>query len=238
MVDAAGPVAPLGTHEQLILLLQLGVLLGLALLLGRLAVRLRLPAVVGELAAGVLLGPSLLAHLAPSVSTWLLPHDPVQQHLLDAVGLVGVLLLVGVTGMHVDLDLVRRTGVRAAGVSAGGLLIPLATGVGLGFLLPASVSGRGGAVFAMFLGVAMCVSAIPVISKILLELRLLHRGIGQLIMTAAAIDDIAGWLLLSVVSAVATHGLRAAQIVLSVGSLVAVVTIAVVLGRPAVRGAL
>ena len=231
----ASPVAPLASHDVLVLLLQLSTLLGLALLLGRLAVRLRMPALVGELAAGVLLGPSLLAHLAPGLSAWLLPHDPVQQHLLDAVGLLGVLLLVGITGMHIDLDLVRRQGVTAAWVSAGGLLVPLAAGVGIGFLLPTSVAGSDRPVFAMFLGVALCVSAIPVISKILLEMRLLHRTVGQLIVSAAAVDDIAGWLMLSVVSAIATNGLRAGQVVWSVAALVGVVAVAAVLGRPAVR---
>lgn len=232
---AAHPVAPIGAHELLVLLMQLGLLLGLALVLGRLATALRMPAVVGELAAGVLVGPSLLAHLAPGLSAWLVPHEPVQQHLLDAVGLLGVLLLVGITGMHIDLDLVRRKGVTAAWVSTGGLLVPLGAGIGLGFLLPTAVAGTGRPVFAMFLGVAMCVSAIPVISKILLEMRLLHRNIGQLIVSAAAVDDIAGWLMLSIVSAMATNGLRAGQVGWSVASLAGVVVLAAVIGRTAVR---
>src|SRR5574342_902744 len=159
MVVAVAPIAPIGAHELLVLLLQIGMLLGLALLLGQGAVRLRMPAVVGELAAGVLLGPSLFAHVAPGASAWLLPHDPVQQHLLDAIGQLGVLLLVGITGMHIDLGLVRRKGATAARVSAGGLLIPLGLGIGLGFLLPRALVPADRTVFALFLGVAMCVSA-------------------------------------------------------------------------------
>lgn len=234
----ASPVAPMAAHETLVLLLQLGTLLGLALLLGRLSIRLGMPALVGELAAGVLLGPSLLAHLAPGLSGWLFPPDPVQQHLLDSVGLLGVLLLVGITGMHIDLDLVRRQGTTAAWVSAGGLLVPLGIGIGVGFLLPASVAGDDRRVFALFLGVAMCVSAIPVISKILLEMGLLHRSIGQLIVSAAAVDDIAGWLMLSVVSAMATHGLRGGEVAWSIASLAAVIAIAALFGRPVVRACL
>src|SRR4029450_5296454 len=235
MFIAAGPVAPMATHEMLVLLLQIGLLLGLALLLGRLAVRLHMPAVVGELTAGVLVGPSLLAHAAPGLSAWLFPHDPAQQHLLDAVGLVGVLLLVGITGMHIDLDLVRRKGITATWVSAGGLVVPLAAGIGLGFLLPTSIAGDGRLVFAMFMGVAMCVSAIPVISKILLEMRLLHRNIGQLIVSAAAVDDIARWLMLSVASPRATNGLRSGQVVVSVAYLGGVVAVAAFVGRPVGR---
>ena len=210
LATAAGPIAPIGAHQLLVFLLQIGLLLGLALALGRLAAGMSMPAVVGELAAGVLLGPSLLGHVAPGLSGWLLPRQPEQLHMLDAVGQLGVLLLVGVTGMHIDLGLVRRKGATAAWVSAGGLLVPLGLGVGWGFLLPGSLvpDGAERPVLALFLGVAMAVSAIPVIAKILLELRLLHRDIGQLVICAAAVDDIVGWFLLSVASAMATVGVH------------------------------
>jgi Kef-type K+ transport system membrane component KefB len=234
------PVAPLGAHQLLVFLLQIGLLLGVAVLLGRLAQRLRMPAVVGELCAGVLLGPSLLANLAPGVSAWLLPLRADQVHLLDAVGQLGVLLLVGLTGMNIDLGLARRQGPTAARVSLGGLLVPLASGIGLGFVLPAQLAGGDAdrLPFALFVGVAMCVSAIPVIAKTLLEMRLLHRNVGQLIISAAAVDDIVGWLLLSVVSAMATTGVRAGQIALSVVYLAATIGFACLLGRPIVRAVL
>ncbi|OKK00804.1 cation:proton antiporter [Amycolatopsis sp. CB00013] len=236
----ADPVAPISAHGMLLFLLQLGLLLGLAFALGRLAIRLKMPAVVGELTAGVLIGPSVLAHLAPGLSAWLLPHDATQLNLLDAVGQLGVLLLVGITGMHMDLKLVRRKGGPAAWTSAGGLLVPLGLGVGLGFVLPASLipAGTDRAVFALFLGVAMGVSAIPVIAKTLLEMRLLHRDIGQLIVSAAAVDDIVGWLLLSVVSALAVTGLVAGQVAFSIAGLLVVLVLTVVAGRPLVNASL
>lgn len=235
-VADAVPVAPIGAHGILVLLLQLGLLLALALLLGRLAARLRMPAVVGELSAGVLIGPSLLAHAAPGVSAWLVPHDAAQLHLLDAVGQLGVLLLVGITGMHLDLKLLRRKGTAAGWVSAGGLVVPLGLGVGFGYLLPAELlpAGTDRTVLALFMGVAMAVSAIPVIAKTLLEMRLLHRNVGQLIMSAAAVDDIVGWLLLSMVSALAVTGVVAGQLALSVGLLLAVLLLTAVVGRPVV----
>lgn len=237
MTAFAAPLSPIGAHPMLVFLLQLTVLLGMAFALGRLATRFSMPAVVGELAAGVVLGPSLLAHAAPGLSSWLFPANAEQIHLLDAVGQVGVLLLVGFTGMHVDTGLVRRKGRTAAWVSLGGLLIPLALGVAVGMVLPTALFSENAEqlVFALFLGVAMCVSAIPVIAKALLELKLLHRNIGQLTVSAAAVDDIVGWSLLSVVSAMATAGLRAGQVALTLGSLAAVLLIAVLVGRPVVR---
>ncbi|MEV0388550.1 cation:proton antiporter [Nonomuraea sp. NPDC050643] len=234
------PVATLTAGQLLLFLLQVSLLLTLALCLGRLAARLGLPAVVGELLVGVLLGPSLLGHTFPQVSAWLLPRDPAQFHLLDAFAQVGVLLLVGLTGMQMDLGLVRRRKAAAAYVSLAGLIIPLGLGVAIGFLLPASLRGPAAqpVVFALFLGVAMCVSAIPVIAKTLIDMNLLHRNIGQLTLTAGIIDDIFGWLMLSVVSAMATQGARAGHAVLSLLYLVITVAIAVLLGRRLAGGPL
>jgi Kef-type K+ transport system membrane component KefB len=236
MILSAGPVPPIDAHHMLVFLLQIGLLLGAALVLGRLAQRLGMAAVVGELCAGVLFGPSLLGHVSPALSAWLLPHEAAQLHLLDAVGQLGVLLLVGVTGMSIDLGLVRRRGGTAVGVSAGGLIVPLGLGVALGFALPAAllVHGTDRTVFACFIGVAMCVSAIPVIAKTLLEMRLLHRNIGQLIMSAASVDDVVGWLLLSVVSAMATTGIRAGHVAQSLVYLAAVILFICTIGRPIV----
>lgn len=240
MILAAAPPSPIGAHQMLVFLAQLAVLLGTAFALGRLATRVRLPAVVGELAAGVLLGPSLLGPLWPALSGWLFPADVAQIHLLDAVGQLGVLLLVGFTGMHLDLGLARRKGGAAAWVAAGGLLIPLGLGFAAGFALPAVMIGQDAdrPVFALFLGVAVCVSAIPVIAKVLLEMNLLHRDIGQLVITAAAVDDVVGWSLLAVVSGMAGAGFTLGHAALSVGALAVVAAVALVVGRPLVRKAL
>ncbi|WP_285777474.1 cation:proton antiporter [Microtetraspora sp. NBRC 13810] len=209
----------------------------MAIALGRLAMRFGMPAVVGELSVGVILGPSFLAHVAPDFSQWLFPAATEQFHLLDAVGQIGVLLLVGITGIHMDMGLVRRKGGTAAGVSLGGLVVPLAFGIGAGFLMPTSLipANTDVSVFALFLGVAMCVSAIPVIAKTLMDMKLLHRNIGQLTLTAGMIDDAIGWFLLSIVSAMATTGLRTGTVVTSLVYLVLVVVFAATVGRPLVR---
>ncbi|QUQ65309.1 cation:proton antiporter [Kutzneria sp. CA-103260] len=236
-MTTAAAVAPIGAHQLLIFLIQLGLLLVLALLLGRLATALRLPAVVGELCVGVLLGPTLLGHVAPGVSAWLLPTNPDQFHLLDAVGQFGLVGLVGVTGIEVDLRMVWRQRTAALRVGGAGLLIPFGLGLGAGLLLPAELLAKTGdrLVFAMFLGVALCVSAIPVIAKTLADMHLLHRNIGQLTLAAGTVDDVFGWLMLSVVAAMATGGVRAGAIGFSVLWLAVVVVVAITVGRPLVR---
>ncbi|MFD0659892.1 cation:proton antiporter [Thermocatellispora tengchongensis] len=236
----AAPIAPIAHHDLLVFLLQVGLLLMLAVGLGRLAMRFGMPAVVGELFVGVILGPSFLAWAAPGLHTWLFPASPEQYHLLDAVGQIGVLLLVGLTGMHMDMSLVRRRGGTAAGVSIGGLVIPLGLGIAAGFLLPKALipEGTDTTVFALFLGVAMCVSAIPVIAKTLMDMKLIHRNIGQLTLTAGMLDDAFGWFMLSIVSAMAVNAVSAGTVFTSLAYLAAIIVFALTIGRPIVRGAL
>ncbi|HEX8094415.1 cation:proton antiporter [Jatrophihabitans sp.] len=236
---AAGfaPLPQPAGHDLLVFLIQLGALLALALALGRLAARVGLPAVVGELLTGVLVGPSLLGHLAPGLWHWLFPSSAPQANMINAVAQVGVLLLVGLSGMHVDLGLIRRRGATAVRISLGGLLIPLVLGVSLGTVLPATMrsAGTDRATFACFLGVAMCVSAIPVIAKTLLDMKLLHRDVGQLTLAAGAVDDAVGWCLLSVVSAMAIGGVHGWRIALTVAEILAFLIAAAFIGRPVAR---
>jgi Kef-type K+ transport system membrane component KefB len=224
----------------LVFLLQVALLLGVALALGRLAMRLGLPALVGELLTGVLLGPSLLGAVAPGLLSFVLPNDAVQLHLLDAVGQLGVLLLVGITGVQLDAAMLRSRGVVGVKVSLSGLLLPLALGIAAGFLVPAALltDGTSRWVFALFLGVAMCVTAIPVIAKILADMGLLHRDLGQLTLAAGSVDDAVGWFLLSIVSAAATTGVRGGDVALHAAYLVLFLIAALVVGRPVVRWAM
>lgn len=224
---------------MLVFLVQVATLLLFATALGRAAVKVNLPAVVGELLAGVILGPSVLGHLAPDLHRWIFPAQPEQAHLLDVVGQIGVLLLVGITGAQLDLQLVRRRGAAAVRISMGGLLIPLILGVGTAFLLPADMMAGSTTrpTFALFLGVAMCVSAIPVIAKTLADMDLTHRDVGQLTLTAGMVDDAVGWFLLSIVSAMAADGLRRSTFSSSLLHLITFVALSALVGIPAVRWA-
>jgi Kef-type K+ transport system membrane component KefB len=235
------PLPALGGESLLVLLLAVSTLLLIATLLGRLAMRFGLPAIVGELATGVLLGPSLVDHFAPAVTAVLLPRTVEQMHLLDAVGQIGILLLVGLTGTHLDVAMVRRRKATAARISLSGLLLPLALGLVVGYLMPVSLTGAAAddrLIFAGFMGVAMCVSAIPVIAKTLSDMRLLHRDVGQLTLAAGTVDDAVGWFLLSVLSMAVVAGLSTGQVVLAFTWLVVFVLFALVVGRPLVRAAM
>ena len=201
-------LTPLGEHELLLFWVQLVVLLGAARGMGALMRRHGQPAVVGELAAGVLIGPSVFGRLFPELAAWIFPGGEVQSALLLAVAWLGIVLLLLVTGFETDLALLRRLGWPAFSLSTGSLLVPLALGFGLGWVVPAMFRGEGAdrLGFAMFLAVALSISALPVIAKILTDLDLMRRNVGQLTIAAGMANDLIGWILLGVVVGVFTAG--------------------------------
>jgi K+:H+ antiporter len=228
----------LSSDALLFFLVQAAVLAGTALLLGRLAGFIGLPPVTGELCAGVLLGSPLPGHLGSGLHGWLRLAQPAQSHLIDAVGQIGVLLLVGLSATQLDTGLLRREARVVARVGTTGLVVPFALGVAAGFVLPGSlIGGMGRDAFAFFLGVAMAVSALPVIAKTLLDMGLLERSIGQLTLAASLVDDAAGWLLLSALSAFVTvrAGQRAWHIVATLAFEAGVALAVVLVGRPLAR---
>ncbi|HSJ28362.1 MAG TPA: cation:proton antiporter [Acidimicrobiia bacterium] len=213
---------------------QVAILLLAARLLGGLARRLGQPGVVGEILAGVVLGPSLLAGLVPAVGEWIVPQTPVQGYLLETVALIGVMLLLVVTGLETDLALIRRRIRVAFGVAVGGLVLPFVTGLVLGFGLPDDLLADPDArtVFALFVATAMSISAIPVLAKVLMDLDLMRREIGQTMLAAGMIDDITGWTLLGLVTALAGAGVLTGAVVAETVLMVLVfVVVTATLGR-------
>jgi Kef-type K+ transport system membrane component KefB len=212
-VTGAAQAAPtvlksLPHHAVFLLLLQIAVLLAMARFLGEIMRKLGQPAVIGELVAGVVLGPSVLGALAPEVQAFIFPPVQSQADLLAVVSWLGVLFLILSTGFETDIGLIKRRGKYALIVSSFGISIPLISGVLYGFWLPddylADPDRR--LVFALFMAVSMSICAVPVIAKVLMDLKLIRRDIGQLILASAMTDDTVGWIMLSVVAGLATAG--------------------------------
>lgn len=199
---------PPGEHELLIFWVGLVVVVALARGLGLLARKIGQPAVIGELAAGIVLGPSVLGRLAPDTFEWLFPADDVQTAMLFTVAWLGVVMLLVVTGYETDLALIRRLG-RAAGiVSTGSLVVPMVFGLGVGLVMPTLFLGEQGdrTVFALFLAAALSISSLPVIAKILSEMGFMRRDFGQLTLAAGMANDVVGWVLLGIVAGLAQAG--------------------------------
>ncbi len=231
-------IKPLGHHELLLVLVQLSLLLLVARGLGELMRRINLPPVVGELLAGVLLGPSIFGAFLPSVQAHIFPKSQLQSDLLSVVSWLGVLFLLIVTGLETDLNLILRKGKTALLISLGGIIVPFTTGFALGSLLPdnflANPDGR--LVFSLFIATAMSISAVPVIAKVLMDLKLIRRDIGQVTLAAGMTDDTIGWILLSVVSGLASSGkFDFATVIHSIGGAVIFLTVAFTMGRTIVN---
>lgn len=159
----------LSEHQILVFWAQLFVLLLVARGLGGLMRRFGQPAVVGELAAGLVLGPSVLGRFAPDAFAWLFPRDPIQVAILAAVASLGVLFLLIATGFETDLGLVRRLGRATTRVAFGSLFVPAVAGGAIGFAMPELFLGSNAArpVFALLITTALSISALPVIAAVL-----------------------------------------------------------------------
>ncbi len=208
-----------GEHEVLIFLCQVVALLVVARGLGSLMNRVGQPAVIGELLAGVVLGPSLLGRAWPDGFDWLFPDDPVQGGMLYGLAWLGLLLLLAATGFESDLGVIRQLGRPAVLVTAGSLLIPLAGGLALGWVAPDELLGPDATTvgFAAFLAVALSISSLPVVARVLAELGLVRRNVGQLILAVAVANDVVGWILLGVVAGLAEpEGVDAVDLIVTV----------------------
>lgn len=199
---------PLGGHAVMLLLVQMALLLLVARVGAEFAKRVSLPAVVGELAAGIALGPSLFGHFAPGTFAILFPQEAAQFHLLEVVGTIGMVLLLLLTGLETDLRLLRNLGRAAFIASVAGMVLPFASGYLLGSLMPDEylANAERRTLFSFFLATAMAISAMPVIAKILMDLGLTRRNIGVVILSAGVVDDTAGWLILSLIAGAASTG--------------------------------
>lgn len=191
---------PASHHDILVLLVQVAILLITARALGEIAQRLGQPSVVGELLAGIILGPSLLSGFFPIISEWVVPQTEVQGYLVELVGMFGAMFLLIITGLETDIPLIKRKGKMALSIAAGGLVLPFVSGFVMAVYLPEYLvqDHHERIVFDLFVATAMAISSIPVVAKVLMDLNLMRRDLGQTILAAGMVDDTTAWILLSV----------------------------------------
>jgi Kef-type K+ transport system membrane component KefB/nucleotide-binding universal stress UspA family protein len=183
------------------LLIQISVLLITARIFGELSQKLGQPSVLGEILAGIFLGPSLLGNLFPFIHGYIIPVTENQINLLEVITLIGAMFLLLITGLETDLQLVKHHAKKTLGIAFGELPFSLACGFAFGFLIPNSllVDPDQRVIFALFIAIAISLSAIPVIAKVLLDLKLIRRDIGQITLAVGMFDDTVAWILLSIV---------------------------------------
>lgn len=222
------------THTELTaFFLALALLLLAARVLGELARALNLPAVLGELLAGVLLGPTVLGAFAPQAFSTLFPDTPGFSAALQAVTTLGITLFLMVAGIEVDLSSILRQGKASVVISVFGMVIPFAVGFGSAALFPQTFglgAGTEPLYFALFLGTALSITALPVIAKILIDLNMYRSDLGMILISVAVINDLVGWLLfatiLGLMQAASTESVGIGMtVLLTVGFTVLILTV-------------
>ncbi|MEO8376952.1 MAG: cation:proton antiporter, partial [Candidatus Sumerlaeota bacterium] len=195
--------AALVHNEVVIFLLSIALMLGLARFLGEVAKQFRQPAVLGEILAGIILGPTVLGTIAPGWFDGLFPKGGAIEASLSGITNLSLIFFLLVAGMEVDLSMAWKSGRTAMIVSLMGIVAPFATGFALAWAFPEMMHiapGISPVVFALFFGTALCITALPVISKILMDLILFRTEVGVIIVSAAIVNDLVGWLLFALVS--------------------------------------
>ncbi len=227
-------------YELIFLFIQFGAMLLTALICGQIMRSLKQPTVLGELLGGILLGPTILGTLAPDYFTWLFPADKSLNLARDAIINVGMLFFLFVAGLEVKLTHMRKRGKQVALTSFLGWLFPMVLGIGAVVVFP-NVWGpealQHGRAFGIFIGTALSISALPVIARILMDLGLIQKEIGIVIMTAATLNDVIGWALFAIILNVfipgelADGGSRGQQVWGNMGLLVVFSTGVLLAGR-------
>lgn len=212
-------------------LAQIVVILLLARLLGLALRRVGQPAVVGEMLVGILLGPSVLGWFAPHAYDVLFPVGTVR--FLAASSQLGLLLFMFLAGLELRVDDLRGRGYSAILTSHASMATPLFLGGALALSLypRLGVPGPGFAAFALFLGAAMSVTALPALTRILSERGLRHTQLGSLTLACAAVDDVSAWCLLAVVIT-AARAASASSLALALVGTAAFVALMFVVVRP------
>ncbi|HEY0421213.1 MAG TPA: cation:proton antiporter, partial [Acetobacteraceae bacterium] len=197
-----------GKPSEVIFLVEVILLLVCGRLLGEAMQRIGQPAVMGQLIAGILLGPSVFGALWPDLQHMVFPSGGEQKSMIEAVSQLGILLLLLLTGMETDLAVVRKAKRAALSVSFSGIAVPFACGFALGELMPDSLLPDPGRrlITALFLGTALSISSVKIVAMVVREVGFMRRLVGQVIVASAIVDDTIGWIIMAITFGLAQRG--------------------------------
>jgi Kef-type K+ transport system membrane component KefB/mannitol/fructose-specific phosphotransferase system IIA component (Ntr-type) len=227
-----------GTHEIVNMFFSLGLLLTLARVMGEIARKMNQPSVLGEILAGILLGPTVLGTLFPEIEQAIFPAQGVNPLVLKAMATLAVVLFLLVAGMELDLSAILRQGRTAALVSLLGIVVPFVLGFGAAFGVPTAFGAdvtSNRLIFSLFIATAMSISALPVIARTLMDLSLYKSDFGMLIVAAAIVNDLAGWIIFAILLAMMGGAAHSHSIPFTVGLTLGFALFMLTVGRWAIH---
>jgi K+:H+ antiporter len=230
------PTAPNAAPEVVlrlpVFLAQIAIILSVARLLGAALRRLGQPQVVGEMLAGIVLGPSLLGWVSPTAYALLFPIGSVR--FVGAVSQLGLMLFMFLVGLELRLEDLRGSGHAAVLTSHASIIAPMVLGSALALVVypVAAPPGISFVPFALFLGAAMSVTAFPVLARILAERGLRQTRLGALTLAAAAIDDVSAWCILAAVVGLARANTAGTSVLFVLGGAALFVLLMLSVVRP------
>lgn len=191
------------SHSDVIhLLIQLATMLIAGRVFAEIARKFKQPAVIGEIIAGILIGPTVLGMISPDLFGSLFPTAAGYGIVLTGFVQVAVVMLLFIAGLEVDLHIVWQQGRQAVATSLVGLIIPFMVGFMFPYLFPhffGIADTNAHLTFALFMGTAMAISALPVIVRILMDLNMFKTRMGMLVVASAMVDDVIGWMIFSII---------------------------------------
>lgn len=193
-------------HPLALLLAQIVTIIFVARLFGWICIKLKQPSVIGEMIAGIVLGPSLIGMYFPEFSAFLFPKESLGN--LQFLSQIGLILFMYIVGMELDLSVLRKKAHDAVVISHASIIIPFALGIGLSYFIYREFAPEGVQFtsFALFIGIAMSITAFPVLARIVQERNLHKTKLGTVVITCAAADDITAWCILASVIAIVKAG--------------------------------
>jgi Kef-type K+ transport system membrane component KefB len=221
-------------HPLSILILQIITIIIFSRILGYLFSKIGQPTVIGEIIAGIVLGPSILGAFFPAVSGFIFPPESLKN--IQFLSQMGLILFMFIIGMELDLKVLKNQARSAVVISHISIIFPYFLGVGLAYYLfenyaPAQVSFLA---FALFMGIAMSITAFPVLARILQERGLTKTAMGTMALTCAAADDITAWCILAVVIAI-IHAGSPANALVTIGLAVVYISAMLFIIRPLLK---
>ena len=227
----------LSQNDLVILLLAISVMLILARAASEAGKKIGLPMVMGELLVGVLLGPTVFGTIAPDLHSTIFPFATNTNFALalDTIFTLSVILLLFVAGLELRFSLFLQYGRLALFTGLGSMVLPFASGFIVAWVVPQWFNQQAGGpqhlLFALFLGTAMAISALPVIARILLDLKLLKTEVGMVIIAAAIFNDVVGWIIFSFILSMVGSGVGQITVGYSIAAIAAFAVVALTAGR-------